>query len=195
MLTLSFPINMVFINTTIRSGGLILMMLITACSSSIPVEIRHSLDSSPDVTQVRAQPASYISQQVRWGGMILEPENKQNTSRLTIIAFPLSDNGQPLTSAQSPGRFIAVINEFLEPLVYSRERLITVNGRVVKIETLNVGEYPYLYPVIEVDHYYLWPIKQVPRYVDYPPYWRYDPWYYPGYPWRYPPGYLIPYHR
>ncbi len=174
---------MVFINTTMRSGWLILIALLASCSSSIPVEIRQTLDNAPGVAQVREQPDSYISQQVRWGGMILETENRQNTSSLTIIAFPLSDQGEPRTSAQSPGRFIAVVDEFLEPQVYGRDRLITVKGSYYHTETLKVGEYPYLYPVIDVEHYYLWPKKQ-PRYVDYPPYWGYDPWYYPGYPWR-----------
>jgi outer membrane lipoprotein len=169
------------------------MMLMSACSSSIPVEIRQALDNAPDMAQVREQPHSYISQQIRWGGTILETENKQNSSLLTIIAFPLSDRGEPQTSAQSPGRFIAEVDEFLEPLVYSRDRLITLKGSIFKTETLKVGEYPYLYPVVDVEHYYLWPIKQVPRYVDYPPYWRYDPWYYPGYPWRYP--YRYPNHK
>ena len=185
--------SMMLINTTIRSGWLVLILLMVACSSSIPVEIRQTLVNAPGVAQVRGQPDSYLSQQVRWGGMILETENKQNTSWLTIIAFPLSGNGGPQTYAASPGRFIAEVDEFLEPLVYSRNRLITVRGSFSKTETLKVGEYPYLYPVIEVDHHYLWPQKQEPRYVDHPPYWLYDPWYYPGYPWRYPPRYLVPY--
>ena len=184
-----------FINTTLRSGCLTLIMLMTACSSSIPVEIRRELDNAPDVAQVREQPASHISQPVRWGGVILEIENRQNTSWLTIIAFPLSDRGEPKTYAQSPGRFIAVVDDFLEPRVYSRERLITVRGSFFQTETLKVGEYPYLYPVVDVEHYYLWPIKQEPYYVDYPPYWPYNPWYFPGYPWPHHPGYLVPKHR
>ncbi len=185
--------SMMLINTTIRSGWLVLILLMAACSSSIPVEIRQTLVNAPGVAQVRGQPDSYLSQQVRWGGMILETENKQNSSWLTIIAFPLSDRGEPQTSARSPGRFIARVDEFLEPLVYGRDRLITVKGSFSKTEMLKVGEYPYLYPVIDVEHYYLWPVKQVPHYVDYPPYWRYDPWYYPSYPWRYP--YRYPGHR
>jgi outer membrane lipoprotein len=185
--------SVMLINTTIRSGWLVLILLMAACSSSIPVEIRQTLVNAPGVALVRGQPDSYLSQQVRWGGMILETENKQNSSWLTIIAFPLSDRGEPQTSARSPGRFIARVDEFLEPLVYGRDRLITVKGSFSKTEMLMVGEYPYLYPVIDVEHYYLWPVKQVPHYVDYPPYWRYDPWYYPGYPWRYP--YRYPGHR
>ena len=49
-----------------------------------------------------------------------------------------------------------------------------------KIETREIGEFPYAYPVVEVSHYYRWP-EELPD-PDY-----YDPWY----PWR--PWYLYPY--
>jgi len=160
--------------------------ILTACSSHIPPEIKQALQNSPSVAQVHQQAEAYMSRKVRWGGVILQTENRQNTSRLSIIAFPLSSKGEPQISDESPGRFIALVDEFLEPLVYSREREITIIGKLVKTETIKVGEYPYEYPVIEVEHYYLWPPRSEVDINDYPPYWMYDPWYrpyYPYYPW------------
>lgn len=161
-------------------------MLMSACSSHIPPEIRQSLDGAPSVAQVRDKTDTYLSQKVRWGGVIHHTENKHNASWLTIIAFPLSDRGKPQDSDQSPGRFIAIVDEFLEPLVYSRDRKITVTGNLLRTETFKVGEFPYEYPVIQVDHHYLWPPELEPANYDYPPYWWYDPWYNPYYPWRHP---------
>ena len=135
---------------------------------------------------------TYLSQKIRWGGIILNTENKQNASWLTIIALPLNESGKPLDSDQSPGRFIAIVDEFLEPLVYSPDRQITVTGHLIRTETQQVGEFSYEYPVIQVEHYYLWPAKPEQTYVDYPPYWH-NPWYYPyGYSWPYP---YYPQHR
>ncbi len=162
------------------------ILLLTACSSHIPPEIRQPQAGSPGLEQVLEQADAYTSQTVRWGGVILNTENKQKTSWLTIIAFPLSDHGEPRTSDHSPGRFIAIVNDFLEPLVYSRERKITVIGHLLRTEILKIGEFPYEYPVIKVDHYYLWPPEPEPTDIDYPPYWWYDPWYNPYYPWYYP---------
>ena len=53
-----------------------------------------------------------------------------------------------------------------------------------------VGDFPYSYPVVDVAHYYLWPVepKLPPRYRD--PWW-YDPWWYD--PWWYDPWYPYPY--
>ena len=171
------------------SGLLALFVLVSACSTHIPPEIKRPLDGSPGVAQVRHQTDAYLSQKVRWGGIILQTENKQNISKLTIIALPLSANGEPLSSDQSQGRFIAIIDEFVEPQVYSPEREITVTGQILRAETLKVGEFPYKYPVIQVDHYYLWPPEPEQLYPDYPPY----PWIYgPYYPWHFP--YHYPYH-
>lgn len=171
------------------------LVLMTGCSSNIPLDIRQQIENSPSVAQVREQFDTYVSKRVRWGGFILDTQNKAQGSWVTIIGLPLDDSGQPEISDNSDGRFIAEINEFLEPLVYSRDREMTVTGRVVRSEAIKVGEFMYEYPVIEVDHYHLWPKKTVPVNVDYPPYWRYDPWFYPDYyPWPYPYR-LNPYYR
>jgi outer membrane lipoprotein len=180
------------INYIKTSAAIFGMMLISACSSHIPPEIEQPVEGSPSVAQVRGHADRYISQKVRWGGVIVNTENKDNTSQLMIVAFPLDDDGEPRVSDQSSGRFIAVADEFLEPLVYSSDRMITVVGTLIRTETLDIGEFPYEYPVVKVENSYLWPVKEVPDYRDYPPYWWYDPW--PYYPYYYP-YYPHPRHR
>ena len=170
-----------------------LAFLVSACSSHIPPEIRQSVEGAPTLSQVRQQLDDHQSTRVRWGGVILETENKQNSSEVTIIAFPLSSRGEPRVSDNSQGRFVALVDEFLEPLVFSRDREITVTGTVLKSQTGKVGDYDYQYPVIAVEHYYLWPPKAEIDDDDYPPFWWYDPWYRPYYPYYpYYPRYIVP---
>ena len=165
------------------STALLTSLLITACSSHIPENIRTAPDNNPSLSDVRNQATSYLSRAVRWGGIILKTENTQDTTRLTIMALPLNSSGEPMASDNGAGRFIAVVSSFLEPLVYSKDRLFTVSGRITGTETHKVGEYPYEYPVVAVDHYYLWPIppERDPR--DYPDFWWHDPWHNYYYPW------------
>jgi len=167
------------------------LFVVSSCSTHIPPEIKQPLEGSPSIGEVRDTADAFIAKKVRWGGIILDAENKQDTSRMTIVAFPLKDNGEPRVSDQSTGRFIAIVDEFLEPLVYNSDRKITVIGKLLRTETLNVGEFAYEYPVIQVEQYYLWPVEEDPVYVDSPPYWWYDPWY-PYYPYYYP---HYPHHR
>lgn len=167
------------------------MVLASACSSRIPPALNHPDVGDIEVSQVRSNPDAFHSSKVRWGGILVSVENTGNQSKLTIVSFPTSDKGRPIISADSPGRFIALVDGFLEPLVYRENREITVVGRVGGPESGKVGEFDYDFPVVHVDDFYLWP-ERVERAV-YQPYYRpfLDP-YYPFYPWPY---YRFPYHN
>ena len=171
------------LNTWFTSVLLITVMMMSACSSHISPEISQTLEGAPSISQVRDNVDAYLSQKVRWGGVILDIENKQNTSWLTIVAFPLNDRGRPSLSTASPGRFIAIVDEFLEPLVYNSDKEITITGKLLRTEIHKIDDFSYDYPVIKVAHYHLW--SERPK-IDpgYPPYWWYDPCYPPYYHWR-----------
>ncbi|MCP4429743.1 MAG: hypothetical protein GY806_02070 [Gammaproteobacteria bacterium] len=161
------------------------MVMMTACSSHIPPGISEPIAGSADINQVLSSPDAFYSSQIRWAGIVLSIENTKDQSKLTIVSFPTNDNGRPIASADSPGRFIAVVDEFLEPLVYRQDREITVVGRFDRLEAGKVGEFEYDFPLVNVDEFYLWP--QRAQRVDYPqPYYR--PFiypYFPFYPWPY----------
>ena len=162
-------------------------LLLTACASSIPETIRQAPADNPDIQQVQKQPENFISKQVRWGGIIVDIQNRPDSSQLSIVAFPLTKYGEPAINDNSLGRFIAITDEFLEPTVYIKDRQITVVGEISGSETKNIGEFSYPHVVIKIKHHYLWPVEQKTSYDDYPPpYWWYDPWYpwYPYYPYR-----------
>ena len=165
---------------------LVLTMLLTACSSHIPAEIKQPVKDAPDIQKTQLNSNLYIGRKVRWGGKIIQIENKQGSSWLSIVGFPLNSDGRPLKSAESTGRFIAIVNDFLEPQVYATDRQITFSGTFLKTEPRKIGEFTYNYPVIEVKDYYLWPVVTTPD-ANHPPYWWYDPWYYPAHPYHIQP--------
>ncbi len=171
----------------IHSAALISAVFVSACSSHIPPEIRQTLDGAPSVVQAHENTDAYLSQKVRWGGVILNIENKHNTSWITILAYPLSENdGEPQIFNESSGRFIAVVDKFLEPLVFAQDRKITIVGNLLRAETVKIGEFPYDYPVIEVKQLYLWSIGPELSGVNHPPYWWHNPRFRPYYPRHYP---------
>ena len=165
----------------------ILILLLASCSSKVPPVISNAMPEAPSLAEVRAQPVQFRDQQVRWGGVIVSTENLLINSRIKIVAFPLNDRGRPQITKNSLGRFIAFTDQFLEPLVYSRDREITVTGRMVGSELLKVGEYDYEYPLVQIENFHLWPTR-----VDNPnpEFWPHYP-YYPYYRW---PHNFIPYH-
>ncbi len=179
-------------STLLRYTLLPAALLLGSCASQIPVNIREAPPANPSLQQVRAKPADYRSQQVRWGGEILAVENRQDATWLTLLARPLARDGRPEGADNSLGRFIAKVPQFLDPKVYQAERQVTVRGTLAGTETRQVGKFPYLYPLVDATDWYLWPppVSRAPG--DYYPGGYYDPFFYD--PWFYDPWYRYPYY-
>jgi outer membrane lipoprotein len=173
-------------------ASLLIGVLLSACTSDIPVMIRQTPADNPSVEAVRDRVDEYLGREVRWGGKLIETENYVNTTKLTVLSRPLSKDGEPRLTDTSGGRFIAIVPAFLDPKSYAPNRRVTVTGTLRGSETHNVGEFPYRYPVVDAKAWYLWPKEyEGPYSYGYPyPAWWYDPWYGPWYyrPW-YPYGY------
>jgi outer membrane lipoprotein len=170
------------------TAGLLATLLLVSCASSVPQQIRRAPPDNPALQEVLADSSGHAGRQVRWGGVIVETENQSSSTTVTLLALPLGSTGRPKIGDDSPGRFMAIVPTFLDPTLYSENRRMTVSGTLSGSETRKVGEFPYRYPVVEVQQYYLWPVDLPlpPRYRGpwwYDPWW-YDPWYDYGYPYR-----------
>ena len=172
-----------------RFSILLLALLLGACASQVPLNIRNAPADSPSLAQVRENTADFAGRPVRWGGTIIETANREHATWLTVLGRPLHKSGDPKFTDDSAGRFIAIVPEFLDPQVYAPERQVTVSGTVLRTEAGKVGDYPYTYPVVQADTWYLWPEQNYQPYgYPYPGWydpWFYDPWYPYGYPHRY----------
>ena len=169
---------------------LVLALLLSACTSQVPLQIREAPAGSPSLEQVRGHADEYLGRQVRWGGTLIDTGNRENATWLTILARPLSKSGEPGSGDESVGRFIAIVPGFLDPKVYAPDRRVTVSGTVLRSEAGKVGEFPYTYIVVQAKDWHLWPVETVQPYgYDYPGWydpWHYRPWYGPWHPYDYP---------
>lgn len=176
-----------------RAITLLLTALLTGCASHVPQAIREAPPGGPTPAEVRAEPERFTGTTVRWGGTIAEVHNRSDDTEVVVVARELSGEGRPSGSSRSDGRFLARIDGFLDPVLYARDRALTVVGTVRGGERRAVGDYDYLYPVVDARAHYLWQRpRPYPRY-DHYPYDYYDPWYDPWYPgpyrWPYRPYY------
>jgi len=176
---------------TLHISCLLSTLLLASCASQVPVNIRQAPPNNPLLDEVRDNAVSFQSRQVRWGGEILQLDNRENATVLSVLARPLSKDGEPRSTDSSQGRFIAHIPIFIDPKVYTMGREVTVRGTVAGIETRQVGEYPYTYVVVKATDWYLWP-EAVQYPADYYRWWYYDPWIY--HPWYGYPYYHHPHH-
>ena len=136
--------------------ALVLAAVLAGCATSVPPSIRSGEGDALTVAQARESGGQPAGTRVRWGGRILAVHNGPRTTRVEVLSLPLARGGEPQRDDGGRGRFIARVEGFLDPAVYAEDRLLTVYGVLSGVETRPVGEYPYVYPVVDVVDRHLW---------------------------------------
>ncbi len=165
-------------------------LLLSACASQIPEQIRNVPTDMPSVVTARANIERVVGARVRWGGTIAEVENRESQTWIEIVARNLGDDARPLESDYSQGRFLARVEGFLDPAIYSKGREITVTGEIEGAQTRTIDEYQYRYPIVDVEAHHLWQPRSDYRDMQYPS--PYSPFYYD--PFFYDPFYYSPFY-
>ncbi len=167
-----------------------LILFLTGCATmgDVPKLIETKPAEEISVTWVQENPQTYIGKQVRWGGAIIGVKNFKQHTVVELFSRKLSAKGKPAYRGPSEGRFMVTVQGFIDPEEYPKERLMTVTGMISKVVEKKVGDYPYVYPMVEAEAYHLWSGKLGDPYPYHNRPFYYDPWYAPWpYPWyRYP---------
>lgn len=173
-------------------GVLAILIGIGGCATSVQNQVYDPIGDrdfqGPALKAARSVPNAFVGSRVRWGGNITQVENRRDATLVEVVEHPLSDNGYPLNTSESQGRFVAQIPGFLDPAIYAEGRQITVVGTLKPSVQRKIGEYPYEFPVVAVDKYQLWePRRDVEVIYNYDPFW--DPFWSGSqfYPWGWYP--------
>ena len=159
-------------------------LLLSGCTSIVSKNLREQADQTITFHQVFQNPAEHKGKVVIWGGEIIETVNrKDGMTSLEVFQRPLGWRDEPRETLDSGGRFIALIEKYLDPYLFRKGAKITVAGPILGEEVRPVGQLDYRYPVISVKQIYLWQNYVYPPVLS-PPYAYYDPWWpYPYGPW------------
>lgn len=160
------------------SAAFAVLVLAAGCAVNPPRGLE-AVPEAPGAATVQGDPERYRGQVVRWGGEILDVHNRTGLTEVEVYSRPLYDNAEPRPEGGDGVRFIARIGRFLDPVEYQPGRRLTVRGKVQSAVTRAVGEYPYVYPVVDAETHHLWPKYEPPP----DPLWYRDPFYDPWWPW------------
>jgi outer membrane lipoprotein len=154
----------------------ILLIVVASCAPFSP-QVMQEVKKEIAFSEAIKAPESFKGEAVIWGGVIIETLARSEDTLLIVRQTDLDFQKQPKDLDISAGRFIIRYKGFLDPAIYSKDREITVAGKIAGKEERPVGDYRYTYPVIDALDLRLWEKRiEVPYY--------YDPWLYPGpYPW------------
>lgn len=152
---------------------LLVSAVMQAACSTMPNNLREAPEQSPLVSDVQAEPSAYLTDAVLWGGSIVEVSHANCETTIQVVSRPLSTNSRPVGKDQTHGRFLAVIEGFLEPEIYKEKRLLTVLGSIESVGADKIGELDYVFPVVRVREHHLW---QIETHSAYPYSRRGSPW-------------------
>ena len=155
-----------------------------AACSVVSKNVRQEATTDASFEALTAQTGQYIGKTVILGGYIVDVANRPEQTRLTVLQAPLDFQDHPKSREQSKGRFLAVTDEFLDPMVYEQGRKITVAGTVMGRETLKIDEYEYSMVKIRAIELHLWDEPKY-KYQYYDPYYPWTDNYYHFW-WHYP---------
>lgn len=148
----------------------VLVWAVAGCTGSAPAAV----DRSPEVAEVRAAPDRFEGAEVRWGGAVASVRNLPAETRIEVVSRVLNGSGRPVSTPRGGSRFIALVEGFLDPAIYTPGRLVTFQG--VVIGSRHAQGDSVLYPVVDVRAHVLW--ERVPgapsEYYD--PFWYYEPY-------------------
>jgi outer membrane lipoprotein len=143
------------------------------------------VDRELTYTALASRPDEFKGKTVLLGGTIVQTVPKAEETEIEVVQKQTSASGEPRLTDTSEGRYLVVVDRFLDPSIYGAGRDITVAGEVRGSVLRRLGEIDYRYPVIAARELYLWkkpaPPPAYPYPYGYPSYWRW--WYNPGYPY------------
>ncbi|MZG30985.1 MAG: hypothetical protein F3741_09325 [Nitrospinae bacterium] len=165
----------------------LIAVFLAGCAHPVSQKIREGLDPGISFESLVEDPSSFIGKQALFGGVIVVTRNIKDGTELEIVHKNIDSYGNLEGGDYSGGRFLFFNKGYLEPEIYSAGRKLIGVGKVTGKKLGKVGDYPYNFPVIEVEELHLLDDTTInPSYSA--PYWSpwYRPYFYgPYWPYRY----------
>jgi outer membrane lipoprotein len=150
--------------------SLVLIGLITGCAV-MPKEMTREAAPQRPFKEMVDQSERFIGRTVIFGGYVVSVENMKNGTEIEVVQAPLGIGQQPKAKDLSEGRLIVEHDGFLDPEIYTKDRVITVGGIMVGSSKTDQSQLPYPYLRIRAQKLHLWPVVE-PQPVD--PFWYHD---------------------
>lgn len=140
----------------IRLFLMLLVSLLTACATGPQFDGAHFQQSiTPEDAVLNIE--TYRNSDVMWGGLLVSNVALQQGSQLEVLAYPLNAKQMPDTTRSSLGRFVLLVDRFLEPVDYSDGRIVTITGKLIDTRDGVIGAATYEFPIVDAEEMYLWP--------------------------------------
>ncbi|MBN1141961.1 MAG: Slp family lipoprotein [Deltaproteobacteria bacterium] len=173
------------------------LCLPAACIHPLSPAARRSVNPGVTFEVVREHPAAHVGKTLLLCGLVIANETTASGSELEILSYRLGLGWEPAAPRKNGGRFLARTEEFLDPLLFAKNRLVTLTGTFEGETSRPLAGQPYRYPLFRIGEIHLWPERRSypeddyyfyrhpfypwPYYDPFYPGWYYRDWYYRDY--------------
>jgi outer membrane lipoprotein len=139
-------------------------MILVSCAPPFPRELLEKVDRNVIFADLMKDPYRYEGKLVMFGGMIVKTTNLREGTQIEVLQIPLDSDGRPLPTDETGGRFLVLVDRFLDAAVYERGRSVTVIATTAGAKVLPLEEIEYRYPVLNAKAIHLWAPYAGPRF-------------------------------
>jgi len=171
---------------TMRKLLLAALVLVTfsSCATVIRKDLMETGARDISLEDMTRDPARYTGKLFILGGTIVNTTVTETGSLINAVYIPVNKYGH-LKDRPPDGRFLALYPKergILDPILYDRNRQITVAATFTGTQRGKIGQMDYIFPVFLIEQIYLWPRV---LYYPYPyPYYYWGPYWGPPFgPW------------
>ncbi|CAG9296761.1 Slp family lipoprotein [Celerinatantimonas diazotrophica] len=152
-------------------ASLLSCLFLIGCSS-LPKSVQLS-DNQTNTSYLQALKGGHQGQWALWQGSIAKVNNNDKGTQIQVVMQQLDYQGK-VVGDNSPGRFVAHVKQFLDPMIYAPGRTISIKGLITTPTTVVIDKFQQKVPTINAKTFYLWP-KVQPNPEPLPP--RFYPFY------------------
>lgn len=106
--------------------------------------------------QVATSPDNFRNLEVVWGGEVIAVHNFADHSEVEILAYPLDSSQRPRLNQPPIGRFITMVQGFVEPMNFPPGTLVTLRGMLEGARPGQVGSAPYTFALVQSEGMHRW---------------------------------------
>jgi outer membrane lipoprotein len=152
------------LRTILANGAAtVVVMAFAGCAPPFPRELLEKVDRNIMFADLMKNPARYSGKLVMFGGMIVKTTNHPEGSVVEVMQKPLERDGRPIPTDETGGRFLVLVERFLDASVYQHGRSVTVIAEASGSRMQPLDEIEYRYPVLQARDIHLWAPYAGPR--------------------------------
>lgn len=174
---------------------IVALVMLSSCAPILNNELMSRGNFDMRASVITEDPEMYRGKLFIMGGIIVNTKATEAGSMIEAVYVPVDAMGY-LKNVRPGSRFLALYPKekgLLEPIIYSKNREITIAGEFLEARHGKIDEMEYTYPLFEIKELYLWEERSEYYYIAppypyplfYPAHPYYDPWYYN--PWYFDP--------